>query len=107
MVRARVSFVLAVVVCLCTALNSAKAQVTVVQRSGPQTSGYVIASNQVLGTTWSQSGAFTGVSVFATIGLGPDTGYAYLTNRVGPGTTAAANEIASGPFLFPTASTET
>jgi hypothetical protein len=46
------------------------------------------------------------VSVFATIEDGPDPGFAYLTNQIGPGTTAA-NEIASGAFSFPAASTET
>ena len=83
------------------------AQITVVQRSGPQTSAYVIQSNQVLGVTWTQNSVFSGVSIFATIGLGPDPGFAYLTNQIGPGTTAAANEIASGPFAFPATSTET
>jgi hypothetical protein len=106
MVRTRVSFVVGVVVCIWAALGSLNAQITVVQRSGPQTSGYSIFANQALGTTWSQTGAFSGVSVFATIGGGPATGFAYLTNKVGPGTTAAANEIASTPVSFPVASTE-
>jgi PEP-CTERM motif-containing protein len=82
------------------------AQVTIVQRSGPQTSDYVIEDHQVLGVTWTQNSAFTGVSIFATISLGPDNGFAYLTNRIGPGTTAA-NEIASTPFVFPATTTET
>ena len=107
MVRARVSFVFGIIGCTWAALGSLNAQVTVVQRSGPQTTAYSIFANQALGVTWSQASPFTGVSVFATIGGVPGSGFAYLTNRIGPGTTAAANEIASTPVSFPAASTET
>jgi hypothetical protein len=83
------------------------AQVTIVQRAGPQTSDYVIVDHgQTLGVTWTQNGVFAGVAIFATISLGPDAGFAYLTNQIGPGTTAA-NEIASAPFTFPATAIET
>lgn len=107
MVRGRVSFVFGIAGCVWAALASLNAQVTVVQRSGPQTTAYSIFANQALGVTWSQASPFTGVSVFATIGGVPGSGFAYLTNRIGPGATAAANEIASTPVSFPAASTET
>jgi hypothetical protein len=107
MVRPSLSFLFAFIVSVCAAFGSLDAQVTVVQRTGPQTTAYSIFANQALGVTWSQTSPFTGVSVFATIGGVPGSGFAYLTNRIGPGTTAAANQIASTPIVFPAASTET
>jgi hypothetical protein len=105
MKRARLALVLFAVACGSIAFLDA--QTTIVQRSGPQTSDYVIDYHgQTLGVTWTQNSVFSGVSIFATIALGPDAGYAYLTNQTGPGTTAA-NEIASGPFAFPATTTET
>src|SRR3954469_2860218 len=107
MVRRPLSFLFAVIVSVWAAFGSLNAQVTVVQRTGPQTTAYSIFANQALGVTWSQTSPFTGVSVFATIGGVSGSGFAYLTNKIGPGTTAAANEIASTPVSFPAASTET
>src|SRR6476660_8115471 len=107
MVRSPVLFVLAIAACFCAVPGSLNAQVTVAERTGPQTTAYSIFANQALGVSSSQTSPFTGVSVFATIGGVPGSGFAYLTNRIRPGTTAAANEIASTPVSFSAASTET
>lgn len=82
------------------------AQVTVVQRSGTLISDYVIDyQGQTLGVKWTQTSAFTGVSIFATLALGPDAGFAYLTTKTGPGTTVA-DQVAGAPFVFPATTTE-
>lgn len=103
--RACLTFIFFGLVCFPTA--DLDAQVTIVQRSGPQTSDYVIDYHgQTLGVKWTQTSVFSGVSIFATIALGPDTGFAYLTTRTGTGTTVA-DQVAGAPFTFPATTTET
>src|SRR6476469_6219868 len=75
MVRSPVLFVLAIAACFCAVPGSLNAQVTVVERTGPQTTAYSIFANQALGVSWSQTSPFTGVSVFATIGGVPGSGF--------------------------------
>jgi hypothetical protein len=58
-------------------------------------------ADQVLASSWTQTGSWTNVSISAELGNGSNYGHSggdaisvYLTNRIGPGTTVA-NQIAS------------
>src|SRR5437016_607014 len=92
-------------ICLAVFLAGAVYAGTIVSvESTNQNSGSaLLASSQyAYGTSWTQAGSYSNVSVSALLfgGVGPGQGVAYLTNSVGTGTTVA-NEIASTPFSVP------
>ncbi len=91
---------------LCLALAAASASAGTmlsVGASGEAMGGcVVIYAGQGYRVGWSQADTYDGVSVSATLssGVANQTGRAYLTTQIGPGTTTA-NEIASTNFTFP------
>ena len=82
------------------AVNVATAQVTVIQVGDDKSGASAIEPGQTLAASWTQASAFDNVSVYATLSGDTSTFTAYLTNSLGPGTTAA-NEIASASFNKP------
>jgi PEP-CTERM motif len=78
--------------CLAT---SASAQTTIYSTLGPNTGYSVFNPQQVFEAGWSQSSTFSDMSIAAKLdgGGGTVTGTAYLTTRIGPGTTVA-DEVA-------------
>jgi hypothetical protein len=81
-----------------------KGDTIVVSVPGPVTAGfYPIFSSQAAASSWSSTLTYTDVSIAAMLSSSPrgSSGTAYLTTRIGPGTTTA-NEIAREDFLFPT-----
>ncbi len=95
------------------ALSSVAAD-TIVSRTGPVSGGAALLVNQTIMTSWTQSSAYSDVSISATLGWpeGSPTpppvlaGTAYLMNQVGPGA-SGANEIASAPFTTALGFTDT
>src|SRR4051794_18353401 len=67
-------------------------------------SGWVVIYNgQGFAASWSQTNRYTNVTIathLSSFGVPQQTGRAYLTRRLGPGTTVA-DEIASLSFTFP------
>lgn len=65
--------------------------------------GFGVNEQYALSVSWTQTKSYTDVSVYAPLGKGgandSNPAYAYLTNRVGLGTTAA-NEIAKSVVYF-------
>jgi hypothetical protein len=96
---------LASIAALVVSIASPVAADRIVSVTGTVTGGTALLADQTIMTSWTQSADYSNVSISATLGwpqgspTPPPTlnGTAYLTNRVGPGTTAA-NEIASAPF---------
>ncbi len=93
----------ALVVASPTAVRAA----TIVAVTGPGDFAFVVDDNDTLFTSWTQTSTFTDVTIAALIANGPDPGVAYLTTQIGPLTTAAAHEVASAAFAFPSTSTPT
>lgn len=94
------------VVCLMFVLGHVlKADTIVVSVPGPlNAGGYGILASGAAASSWSSTLTYTGVSIATMLAgtpLGPVPGTAYLTTRIGPGTTTA-NEIARANVLFPT-----
>jgi hypothetical protein len=82
-----------------------KADTIVVSVPGPlNAGGYEIFAAGSAASSWSSTITYTNVSIAAMVAgtpLGAVPGTAYLTTRIGPGTTTA-DEIARTNFLFPT-----
>jgi hypothetical protein len=75
---------------------------TLISVRGDPNANFVLDREQMLGLAWSQTVAYSHVAIDATLRtwtLG-GSGTAYLTRRVGSGTTAA-DQLASAPFSFP------
>ena len=75
----------------------------VVSISGPGQAYVVIYNGQAFATSWAQTNPATNVTVtvgLSSWGMPGQTGRAYLTTQLGPGTTTA-HEIASATFEFP------
>src|SRR5687768_9680109 len=74
----------------------------VIDISGEGQGWVVIYNGQAYAASWTQTNRFTNVTVTThLISFAPgQTGRAYLTTRLGPGTTSA-DEIASTAFNFP------
>jgi hypothetical protein len=72
--------------------------------TGNPIAGWVVIFNgQAFASSWTQSNSFTNVTVSAglsSFGVPGQTGRAYLTRRLGAGTTPA-DEVASAQFAFP------
>jgi hypothetical protein len=80
---------------------------TIISVSSTNDSGWVVIyASQGYRVGWTQADAYGGVSVSAKLAAGgaDQTGRAYLTTQIGPGT-SVANEIASTNFSFPPQST--
>lgn len=77
---------------------------TILTVLGPPASGGQIGTlidNSFLYTlAWTQTSTYTDVIVKAQIGWGPNTGHAYLTTHLGPGTTLA-DQVAASTFSVP------
>lgn len=77
---------------------------TVLAVTSDEPSGWVVIYNgQAFASSWSQTNGFTNVAVSAELssfGVPGQTGRAYLTRRIGPGTTVS-DEVASTQFTFP------
>lgn len=65
--------------------------------------GLAVSEQEALSVSWTQTESYTGVSIYAPLGKGAandaNSVYAYLTNQVGLGTTAA-NQIAQSVVYF-------
>ena len=84
--------------------ESPKANTTIISVTAPPALSTLIDSSSVVATSWSQSKSYAGVSIAALVdsaivGQTP-TANAYLTTRIGPGTTTA-DEIAHTQFTVP------
>ncbi len=78
---------------------------TIISTDGQGSSGYLNFDPDVWCCGWSQTSAYSGVSITAEIDPGATlsvggSGTAYLMTQVGPGTTSAA-QIATAPFVCP------
>ena len=101
---------------IATTADFAHSQGTIMSVSGPAAppNGSISAFNgdlgvgtSLAGVSWSSQAAFTNVSIYVALqGDSGATGVAYLTTRIGSGTTTA-NQIASTSFAFPTTSSLT
>jgi hypothetical protein len=83
---------------------SLKADPIIISVTAPPVLSTLIDSSSIVSTSWSQSKAYTGVSITALVdsaivGQTP-TADAYLTTAIGPGTTTA-EEIAHAQFTVP------
>ena len=80
---------------------------TIVSVAGPIISGFPVFTNQTVGVSWAQPRTYGDVRIFARLLGGPpnDGGTAYLTTRIGPGTTAA-HAITQSSFQFPNTGTD-
>ena len=82
---------------------------TVISVTGDMPIGWmVVFIGQGYGISWTQTNQFTNVSVsvgLSSFGVLNQMGRAYLTSRLGPGTTTN-DEIASTSFTFPTEATD-
>jgi hypothetical protein len=89
---------------LLATLFAPRAKADIYSVTGPAGVGYYLGGSgpdQVLVSSWTQTGSWTNVSISAELGnaanygnSGGDTISVYLTNQIGPGTTVA-NQIAS------------
>jgi hypothetical protein len=84
--------------------ESLEADSIIISVTAPPSLSTLITSSSVVSTSWSQSTPYTGVSIAvlvdsAIVGQTP-TADAYLTTRIGPGTTAM-DEIAHTRFTVP------
>src|SRR5215472_2994643 len=74
---------------------------TIVSVTGPLSIGFVVSNTESLAATWSQANTYSDVTITALLhATFPDQtseGDAYLTTRIGPGTTSA-DEIARSHF---------
>jgi len=90
--------------------DSGRSQSTLISVSGPpdtthQYEGGLAVGGDLLGVSWTTTSAFSNVNIsIALDGNSGATGTAYLTTKIGPGTTIA-NQIASTSFAFPSIST--
>jgi hypothetical protein len=94
-------------VCACTwVLNLFPPNVSaqpIISVSGPSSGWVVLFNGQAFAVSWMQTNAATNVGVLvqlSSFGMPAQTGRAYLTSTLGPGTTPA-NEIASTSFDIP------
>jgi len=75
---------------------------TIVSVTGPLSIGFVVGNSSSLAATWSQANTYSDVMIAARLhATFPDQasqGDAYLTTRIGPGTTSA-DEIARSHFM--------
>lgn len=75
---------------------------TIYSVTGPLIGGGAIISDQTVGVSWTQTVPYADVAISATVsGAATDLLNAYLTTKIGPGTTPAANEIADASIPFP------
>ena len=84
--------------------ESPKANTTIISVTAPPALSTLIDSSSVVATSWSQSKSYAGVSIAALVdsaivGQTP-TANAYLTTRIGPGTTTADEIAAMAIFLL-------
>lgn len=74
---------------------------TIYSVTGPLIAAGGIDSQQTIGVSWTQTGGYSDVVISATLeGVPSDLLTAYLTTKIGPGTTVA-NEIAHASVAFP------
>ncbi|HWA24148.1 MAG TPA: hypothetical protein VG734_00635 [Lacunisphaera sp.] len=76
---------------------------TVVSTDGNFDGWIVLYAGQAFGVSWTQSVAYENVSISANLtafGRSSETGRAFLTTSLGPGTTVA-NQVANASFTFP------
>jgi hypothetical protein len=78
------------------------AAATIISETGRSYAGYAARTDQFDAISWSQTGSYTDVNITARLyTVDPtDTGTAWITTRVGPGTTLA-DQIATASFSFP------
>lgn len=77
--------------------------VSIISVTAPPVLSTLITSHRFLSTSWSESKPYTGVSIAVLVNSalgGTPTANAYLTTRIGPGTTAM-DEIAHTRFTVP------
>lgn len=83
----------------------------VISETGPVSVGYALYADEAITTSWSSLNGYNNVSIFATLSNGlnnsdvANSGVAYLTDSVGPGTNSAS-EIAVASFTFPSLPTQ-
>jgi hypothetical protein len=103
MKRYRIKVAIAGVVAFAFALGAQTvAASTIISQTGRDYGGWAARTDQFDAISWSQTSAYTNVSIAVRLySLDPtDIGTAWITTRVGPGTTVA-DEVATASFLFP------
>ncbi len=102
-ILASITFIL---LCFASA-NVARADTVIISVNGSFNFQAFVYPQQTLAVGWSQSNTYTNVNISAQLGTwtGPATGTAYLTTRIGPGTTIA-DQVAVTAFTFPNTLTD-
>ena len=95
-------FGLAGIACLLIWAQSWTKAATIVAETGQDAYGWTANDSRFGIVSWTQVGAYEDVSIAVHLQTleANDGGTAYLTTRIGPGTTLV-NEVASAPFTFP------
>jgi hypothetical protein len=88
--------------CLFAASTVSAAPITIVAFPSPQGQASIYAL-QALEASWSQTGTYADVSIWASLTGSLDGGHgtAYLTDALGPGTTAAGHLLAISSYSLP------
>jgi hypothetical protein len=83
-------------------LSQTATGVTVISQTGFPTYGWAASGDEYKTVAWSQASSYTGMNISALL-WSPDPtdhGTAWLTTRIGPGTTVA-DQVATTTFAFP------
>jgi hypothetical protein len=98
------------IVLLITLVTVARAG-TIIAETGPVGVQYAIFNGEAITSSWSSLNTYDNVNIFLTLSEGlnnsdsPNSGDAYLTTAIGPGSTNTS-EVAHTSFTFPSDATE-